>query len=247
MLQPSRIDPLGPLGDWLIAAGAELDVVEPSVTALPASAEGYHGLICLGGEMGALDDADHPWLASIRALLAQSVVDRLPVLGICLGSQLLAAATGGQVRRGPDGPEAGPMLVAKRDVAGRDQLFAEVPYTPDVLQYHRDVVSGLPPGSELLAAGQKYPNQAFRVGDCAYGIQFHIETTPELVASWVRDEPDLAASARTGAFETERIAELHADLAEVWQPFAARFVRLAAQYGGFVEADPRPIRSLPIV
>lgn len=217
------------------------------MTPIPASAAGYHGVLCLGGEMGALDDADHPWLAQVRALLVSAVEDRIPVLGICLGAQLLAAATGGQVRRGPDGPEAGPMLVAKRDAAARDPLFAEVPYTPDVMQYHQDVVAGLPPGAELLAAAPTYPNQAFRVGECAYGVQFHIETTPEIVASWVRDEPEIAAAARPGAFDAQRIVELHADLAEVWAPFAARFVGLAAQYGGFADRQPGPVRELPIV
>lgn len=249
VLQPSQIDPIGPLGDWLAAAGADITVIRPDRAQVPITSAGYHGVICLGGEMGALDDADHPWLASIRALLAAAVTERVPVLGICLGGQLLAAATGGQVRRGADGPEAGPMLVAKRDVATRDPLFAEVPYTPDVLQFHRDVVHGLPPGAELLAAAPKYPNQAFRVGDRAYGLQFHIETTPALVAEWVRDEPELAAAARAGAFDPDRMAELHADLAEAWAPFAARFVALAAQFGGFgfVEPEPGPIRSLPIV
>lgn len=247
VLQPSEIDPLGPLGDWLRAAGADLTVVRPDREPVPAGLDGYHGMVCLGGEMGALDDADFPWLAELRRLLASAVAESVPVLAICLGAQLLAAATGGQVRRGPDGPEAGPSLVAKRDVAARDPLFGELPYTPDVLQFHQDVVHRLPPSAELLAAAPKYQHQAFRVGTRAYGVQFHIETTPDLVRSWVRDSPGLAAAARPGAFDPDRLTELHADLAEVWAPFAARFVHLAAQYGGFAPAESGPTRSLPIV
>ncbi|WNV82558.1 type 1 glutamine amidotransferase [Umezawaea sp. Da 62-37] len=226
VLELDSADPLGTLDGWLTDAGAELDVVRAFEQPVPPTLDGYQGLICLGGNMGALDDLEFPWLADVRKLLSQSVAKRVPALAICLGSQLLAVATGGQARRGPKGPEVGVMLVAKRDVSSRDPLFAELPWTPDVFQFHEDEVHVLPPSAEHLAASPKYDNQAFRVGESAYGLQFHIETTPDVVLNWALNSPDAAATARPGTFDAERLAEAHADIAEVWQPFAERFVRL---------------------
>ncbi|MEU7482062.1 type 1 glutamine amidotransferase [Lentzea sp. NPDC042327] len=226
VLQPSKSDPLAKLGDWLLADGVELDLVMLPETPAPANLDGYQGVICLGGEMGALDDLDHPWLADVRKLLSSAVAKRLPTLAICLGAQLLAAATGGQVRKGPKGPEVGVLLVAKRDVAANDPLFADLPFTPDVLQFHNDEVHLLPPGAELLAASPKYPNQAFRVGTSAYGLQFHIETTPEIVLNWAAKDPESAACARSHHFDPEFLAEAHRDFEEVWHPFVRRFAML---------------------
>src|SRR2546430_1750681 len=84
------------MADCLTGAGAELDVVRPDKADLPEP-DGYLGVVCLGGEMGANDDLQHPWLADVRRLLAGAVSRRLPVLAICLGGQLLATAMGGRV------------------------------------------------------------------------------------------------------------------------------------------------------
>ncbi|CCH28325.1 Glutamine amidotransferase class-I [Saccharothrix espanaensis DSM 44229] len=240
MLQLDDQDPAARLGDWLTGAGAVLDVVKTYEQPLPGSLADHRGLVVLGGAMGALDDLDHPWLADVRKLLSHAVAKRVPTLAVCLGAQLLAAATGGQVRRGPHGPEVGVMLVAKRDVAGRDPLFADLPWTPDVLQFHQDEIALLPPTAELLASSPKYPNQAFRVGDVVYGVQFHIETTPEMVARWAQGAPELVATVPPARLDPERIERGHEDIREVWQPFAERFVRLAA---GEVSVP----RNLPLV
>jgi GMP synthase-like glutamine amidotransferase len=234
VIQPDETDPPARLGDWLTEAGAELDLVLPAE--LPAGLDGYHGVVCLGGGMGANDDLDHPWLADVRRLLARSVATRTPLLAICLGAQLLAVAMGGQVDRGTHGPEAGPRLVAKRDLAWRDPLFAELPFMPDVLHFHSDEITVLPRGAELLAASTPYPNQAFRIGPNAYGLQFHIETTAEIVRDWARQSPDEAATARPGDFDPERLTDLHRDLEETWRPFASRFVRLTS--GDLAPATP---------
>ena len=231
VIQPDELDPPARLADWLAGAGAELDVVRPAKAELPA-VDGYAGVVCLGGAMGANDDLEHPWLADVRRLLAGAVTTRVPVLAVCLGAQLLAVATGGRVMVGADGPEVGPGLVAKRDAAWRDPLFADLPFMPDVLQFHHDAIVGLPPGTELLAAATRYPNQAFRIGPSAYGVQFHIETTPEIVLEWARLSPESASAARPGDLEPARIEQLHRDLEETWRPFAERFVRLA---GGDLE------------
>lgn len=241
VLQLSVIDPPERLGDWLRDAGARLDVRTP--VDLPPTLDGVDGLVVLGGEMGAHDDAEQPWLADVRRLLADAVTNRLPTLGVCLGAQLLAVATGGTARRGGSGPEAGTLLVAKRDAAADDPLFGPVPMTPDVIQFHHDEISDLPPGAVLLASSPRYANQAFRVGPCAYGVQFHIETSPATVLSWAQRDPEAAATVRRGQLDPAHLEWAHAELAEVWRPVAERFVALAA--GTLDPAGERP--TLPLV
>ncbi|WP_236795329.1 type 1 glutamine amidotransferase [Amycolatopsis sp. GM8] len=244
VIQPDESDPVGPLGEWCTAAGAELDIRLPPADELPAGLDGYQGLICLGGGMNAEDDSAHPWLKSVRDLLAAGAHSGLPTLGICLGAQLLAVATGGRVEQGTKGPEVGAHLIAKKDAAWTDPLFADLPLMPDVMHFHGDEISRLPVNAVLLASAPRYPNQAFRLGRCAYGVQFHIETTAELVQSWAADEPDMAATAKPGAFDASTLNQIHQDLADTWQPFAERFVRLA---GGALEpATPAPRNTLPL-
>jgi GMP synthase-like glutamine amidotransferase len=243
VIQPDDSDPPANLGDWLVNAGAELDVVRPFAQPLPEIGD-YQGIVCLGGEMGAMDDHKHPWLKDVRQLLASAVGQRAPTLAVCLGGQLLAAATGGRVTVGDAGPEVGPALVAKRDVAWADPLFGEVPMVLDVMHFHVDAIDRLPPGAELMASSTKYPNQAFRINGSAYGLQFHIETTTEIVLDWARMAPDAAATAKPGDLDPERLDAAHVDIAEAWQPLAARFVRLAA--GELALAD-QARNTLPLV
>jgi GMP synthase-like glutamine amidotransferase len=243
IIQPDKSDPVGPLGDWLTEAGAELDIRLLPDQHLPAELDGYAGVVCLGGGMGANDDSAHPWLADVRRLLAKAAATRVPTLAICLGSQLLAVATGGLVTKGDQGAEVGPGLVSKKDAAWTDPLFAELPLMQDVLQFHNDAITRLPPGAELLASSPRYPHQAFRFGRCAYGVQFHIETTPEVVLDWAKSEPELAELTRPDALAPENLARLHADITETWRPFAQRFVRLAS--GELAPAADRQ-RTLPL-
>ena len=239
VLQPDPDDPPARLGEWLTTAGAVLDVVKPYEQPVPDTLDGYQGLVCLGGAMGALDDVEHPWLADVRKLLSHAVSKRVALLAICLGAQLLAAATGGQVRRSPQ-REVGVQLVAKRDASSGDPLFADLPWTPDVLQFHEDEIAFLPPTALLLASSPKCVNQAFRVGDRAYGVQFHIETTPEMVLGWAAGYPAVVEGLRPELLDPDRLAAGHEDIREVWQPFAERFVRLAA-------GELTIHRSLPLV
>jgi GMP synthase (glutamine-hydrolysing) len=235
---PSRTDPPARLGEWLRAAGLELD--ERYVRAgdgddeLPENLDGYDGLVVLGGPQSALDSADEsPELVGARHLLRVALAADFPTLAVCLGAQLLADVGGGRVRAGVDGPEVGALLVAKRDVADTDPLFGPLPMTPDVIQFHHDEISQLPTGATLLASSPMYANQAFRVGRHVYAIQFHIETTPEIVAEWAeRDVVGVAATPFDREEITARTAAAHPDIEDVWAPFAARYadlVRAAAR------------------
>lgn len=243
VLQLADNDPPGRLAEWLTDAGADVRIAHPYREKFDGSLDDYQAVVCLGGQMGANDVIDHPWLADVRSLLASCVTKQTPLLAVCLGAQLLAVAMGGQVETGDNGPEIGPGLIAKRDLAWTDPLFADLPLMPDVVQFHHDTVSRLPSSAALLASSTRYPNQAFRIGQ-AYGIQFHIETTPEIVQAWADADPEGAELARPGDLEPDRLAELHDDVEEVWQPFVERFVKLAR--GELAPVEPaRP--QLPMI
>ncbi|WP_433471084.1 type 1 glutamine amidotransferase [Saccharomonospora azurea] len=242
VIQPGRFDPLGPLGEWLTEAGASIDLRSMPEDGLPASLERYDGVVVLGGGMNAEQDAQHPWLPSVRSLLSAAVADDVATLCVCLGAQLLAVATGGRVEKGHDGPERGPSIVFKKDAAWVDPLFADLPLMQDVLQWHADEIAQLPPHAVLLASAPRYTNQAFRLKRRVYGLQFHIETTPELVLQWAQRSS--AAASEHVAADEETLRQAHDDIAETWRPFAHRFVELAA---GRLEPARVTPPSLPIV
>ncbi|TKJ20698.1 type 1 glutamine amidotransferase [Blastococcus sp. CCUG 61487] len=226
---PSETDPPARLGQWLADAGLTLDERRLGRgDALPETLAGHDGLVVLGGPQSAADDdATSPELVGVRALLREAVAADLPTLAVCLGAQLLADVGGGAVRRGAEGPEVGATLVAKRDAAYADPVFGPLPLAPDVVQWHHDEIAALPPGATLLASNPHYAHQAFRVGGAVYGLQFHIETTPEMVRAWAEhDRVGVAASGLDVDTICARAEAVHDDLAETWAPFAARFADL---------------------
>jgi len=247
-------DELGRLGEWLTEAGLELTVVAPHAgDPLPETLDGYLALIVLGGVQNAYPDAagqpGAPWFPAVQGLLRKAVRQHLPTLGVCLGGQLLANAHGGLVERSTSGPEIGPGLVARRDAADNDPLFKYVPLLPDVIQWHSDEITELPIGAVLLAASTRFAHQAFRLGDRAWGLQFHIECDVEMIEDWARGDAalldDLGYDGDTVVAAT---AGILADVEEVWQPFAARFASLAL--GTLPNADiphPGTIRTLPLL
>ncbi|NMO53018.1 type 1 glutamine amidotransferase [Actinoplanes sp. TBRC 11911] len=248
-------DDLRVLGEWLTEAGLELTVLRPHAgDALPESLDDHLALIVLGGDQNAYPANDGtpgaPWFPALEGLLRKAVRNHLPTLALCLGGQLLAQAHGGLVERSTSGPEIGPGLIGKRDKADTDPLFKWVPLMPDVVQWHRDEITELPLQAVLLAASGTYPHQAFRLGDRAWGLQFHIECDAAMIQAWAAADratiDELGYDEEAVVYHTSAVLP---DVEEVWQPFAARFASLAL--GTLPDADipfsPGPGTTLPLL
>ena len=215
----------GRFGDWLAAAGVRLEVLHPYAgDDLPVVAAGLDGLLVLGGAMGPADDASCAWLPGARRLLASAVALAVPTFGICLGAELLALACGGEVRRGPAGPELGVLPMVAEPACADDPVFAAMPASARVVQWHWEEISALPAGAVHLASSPAYPVQAFRLGPAAWGVQGHPEVTTEITAAWAReDSPLLLAAGRSPEDLVAEVAAAQDALGSVWQPVAAGF------------------------
>jgi GMP synthase (glutamine-hydrolysing) len=145
------------------------------------------GLLVLGGAMGVHDTDQFPWLETERRRMAQAVAAGLPVLGICLGAQQLAAALGASVTTGP-APEIGVSDVALTPDGRADPVLGPEGDRVPVIQWHGDTFA-VPDGAVRLATGERYANQAFRFGTLAYGLQFHIEVDDAMARAWAPDLP----------------------------------------------------------
>jgi GMP synthase-like glutamine amidotransferase len=226
VVQPDASDPVGRVGEWLRASGARLDIrAIDQGASLPDDLDGYAAFVVLGGAAGATEEAHETSLAPVRALLRVAVQREVPTLAICLGAQLLAIANGGRVGPNPEGPEFGAGLIAKRAAAATDPLFGDLPITPDVVQWHFDAVTQLPPGAQVLFASPVCEVQAFRLGRLAWGIQFHIETSPEVVRAWAAEDAAYLDGYDVAAL-LARVDDTDADVAEAWRPVVESFAAI---------------------
>jgi GMP synthase-like glutamine amidotransferase len=179
----------GIIGMELLRLGLDMVVIEPYAgDAIPETLDGYGALILLGGPMSVYDESEFPYLVEELKLLALALKDSVPVLGVCLGAQLLARAAGAKVYPGPV-CEIGYYSVSVTDDGRDDVLMAGLPGELNVFQWHGDTFD-LPEGATRIASSEAYKNQMFRVGSVAYGTQFHLEVTLEMVASWVETQRD---------------------------------------------------------
>lgn len=189
IVENTRITHHGLVGVALHERAALIDQLKPwTGQPLPAAPDA-DALIVFGGEQAATDDHTHPYLPDLARLMqAYTAVDK-PVLGICLGSQLLARAYGGENHLGT-APEFGWTDVTLTDAGRQDPVLSHLPETFPVFQWHSDTFT-LPAGAAHLATSATAQHQAFRIGRATYGTQFHFEASRPVVADWLARFPDL--------------------------------------------------------
>ncbi len=179
----------GTLGSFLDSSGVNIQLARVySGEGLPENIDGLQAIISMGGPMNVYEENEYPFLQDETVLLRKAIAADLPVLGICLGAQMIARASGAQVVRSPK-EEIGWGKVFLTDAGRSDLLFSGVPATLDVLQWHGDMFE-IPEAGTLIASGDICPNQAFRYRN-ALGLQFHVEVTGEILAAWFKDSPYL--------------------------------------------------------
>jgi GMP synthase-like glutamine amidotransferase len=182
-----HVEPEGPYGiaDALRARGVRVDTCALfGGDTLPGDLSGFDALVVMGGPLSAAGDEGFPTRRGELRLLQEALSRRLPTLGVCLGAQLLAAAAGAPVRAGRAGAEIGWMPVLLSAGASDDPLLGGVGSPLVVLHWHGDTFE-LPAGARHLARSERYPNQAFRLGPCAWGLQFHLEVDGAAVAAFL--------------------------------------------------------------
>jgi GMP synthase (glutamine-hydrolysing) len=182
VLQHIRCEPPGIFSDVLTDRGMAIETIEVDEGGeLPGWRE-VDLVLAMGGPMGVHDEAEHPWLAPEKRWIAAAVRSGVPYLGVCLGAQLLAASLGAPVHTGKI-PEVGVLPVAVAAAARGDPVLGVLGDEFPALQWHGDTF-GIPAGAVRLAGSRAYPNQAFRFGETAYAVQFHVEVTDQMLAEW---------------------------------------------------------------
>lgn len=207
IIVPETAAPPALIGEALLESGHHYDAIYPtdrfashaplSYPGLPSDPRDYAGLIVMGGPMSAHDTAEHAFLVELMALIRGFGVAKRPVLGVCLGAQVIARAYGGEVFR-LGGLEAGYVAMRTTPQADNDPIFAGLAGPFSAFHTHYEGVRNIP-GATVLATGGMSAVQAYRIGETTYGVQFHPEVTIDIARDWVRkfgavfvkDEPRL--------------------------------------------------------
>jgi GMP synthase (glutamine-hydrolysing) len=229
VVQHEEICPPGWMGEWLLEAGADVDVRRPyRGEALPEVLHEHAGMLVLGGSMDAYAEAAHPWLGRVKALVRHAAAAGTPTLGICLGHQLAAAALGGAVHRNPLGQQLGVLEVGWTDAAGHDPLLGSLAVPARAVQWNNDVVAVLPPDSEVLARAASGELQAARFAPTVWGVQWHPEVDEETVSTWTEHDRDSVHDRGVDLDAHLRgIAAAREELRAAWRPLAESFVALS--------------------
>jgi GMP synthase (glutamine-hydrolysing) len=183
-LQHYKCETLGALGDALADAQIEWEHVSvKDGERADADLRGVDGLVILGGPFSVYRTDRYPFLKTETEIIRRALALGKPILGICLGSQLLASALGGDVRAAAQ-PEIGWLPVSLEPAAGDDRLFHDLPERFVTCVWHADVFD-LPSGAVSLARSANTQCQAFRYGGTTYGLLFHLEMKAEMVEACV--------------------------------------------------------------
>jgi GMP synthase-like glutamine amidotransferase len=218
----------GVFGEAVVEGGHQLE--EHSLafgTGPPRAPEEYDAVMVFGGSMHADQEDAHPWLREEKAMLRRLLDQGVPTLGVCLGAQLLADAAGAEVRRAPEA-EIGWHPVELTPEATDDPVFGALPASFDALEWHRYEFE-LPPGAVALATNAACL-QAYRVGERAWGIQFHAEVTADALRKWIATYDEDEDAVRLG-FDPVRMTEESRERVGDWnalgRELCTRFLEVA--------------------
>lgn len=218
----------GVFADEIRARGDQLDEwLVPDGGVAPADPAGYDAVMVFGGSMHADQESDHPWLAGEKALLSELLEGGVPLLGVCLGSQLVAEAAGAPAEPAPE-PEIGWLEVELTPEGVDDPLLAPLAPRFDAFQWH-SYRSPLPAGAVALARSP-VALQAYRAGDRAWGIQFHAEVTERDAVGWTARYEEDEKAVEIGLDPDELMGSIRrqiGDWNELGQALCTRFLEIA--------------------
>lgn len=184
-LQHVPVNPPGLVGQVLMEYGIAVQIIHVTRQIIP-DPHGFDAVIAFGGTQHIYDEKSYPFSLHEDRTIKEVIERDIPFLGICYGSQLLAHALQGQVSRMPR-IKIGFVKIAFTEEGKRDPLYAGLPGYQQAFQWHDDHFQ-VPTGGVLLATSdQTSENQAFRYGSNAYGLQYHIELTPEMMGYWLHE------------------------------------------------------------
>lgn len=236
VFQHVAAEPLGTLDPLIRQRGHRIRFVnfERQPDARP-SMDRYQGLIVLGGPMNVEEQARRPHLRTELGVIEQALRQDKPVLGICLGGQLLAHVLGASIRRNPM-PEIGWYDLETSALGRADPIVGELGQRTPVFQWHSRTFA-LPHGAERLARTETCTNQAFRYGSDAYGFQFHLEVDQALIERWIGIPHYHAELARSGLTH-----DAAAILSQTPSAMRAMRSRAHAVFSRFLDRVGRPSR-----
>ncbi len=221
VIKHTPIEGPGSLGDFFQDTCGNLQIIDLSLgQTLPDDPGSIEAVISLGGPMNVYETEEFPFLKDEDAFLKKALSEGVPILGICLGAQLLAKATGARITKAPQ-KEIGWRQVSLTKEGKADPLFAGLPSRLSVFQWHEDAFE-IPPGGALLAESTPCRNQAFRYGRNAYGLQFHVEVTPEMVESWVKEYSggDIPGETDTGEILKKQASLIYLNFSGIIRSFS---------------------------
>jgi GMP synthase-like glutamine amidotransferase len=198
VIQNAPNEGLGTIVRALRRFGLEADYIRPFTNErVPRGVDGYPAVIILGGPMGVYEEDRYPFITDELRLVERAFKSGQQVLGICLGAQVLARAAGARVYKGR-AKEIGWFTVSLTPEGERDRVFFGLPRELMVFHWHGDTFE-IPRVGKNLASSELFPNQILRVGKRAYGIQFHLEITEEMIREWIEEsEEELRTLKREG-------------------------------------------------